>query len=159
MQRQESEPRPTKRSIHMSALVRLGILLALLCAASAVPAHAVTPHTCGGFAPTKTICQNGSNDSLVFSSLVSHDVAADINYAGTLESRLIWSGGTRTFRCTYSQALPRQCIATGAFPPVNAKFTHRCRSLVPGSAVNPAPGVAHDGTEGGVGTWSCTVVV
>jgi hypothetical protein len=103
-----------------------------------------------------TSCQTGT--SFVFSSLVSHDVAADINYAGTIESKLVWSGGSRTFRCTYSQALPRQCIASGSFPPVNASFTHKCRSLVPGTAVSPAPGATLDGVQGGAGTWSCSVV-
>ncbi len=92
-------------------------------------------------------------------STISHDVSADINYAGTLESRLVWSGGTRIFRCTYSQALQRQCIATGPFPTVNASVVHQCFSYVPGTSVSPAPGVGSSGVEGGVGSWSCSVTV
>ena len=124
-------------------------------AATTQPALAVGTYTCQGFAPAKTACSTGAR---VRTTTISHDVAADINYAGTIESVLAWSGGQRIFRCTYTQALNRVCVASGPFPSVNASFTHRCRSLLPGTAVDPGQGMSFDGEEGGVGTWSCSVV-
>jgi hypothetical protein len=133
------------------AVVAAGVLSIL---GAVAPAHAAGTYTCGGFAPVTTFCQTGSH---VYTTTISHDVAADINYLGTVESVLAWSGGQRIFRCTYTQALKRVCVASGSFPPLNATFVHRCRSLVPGSAVQPAQGVSSDGEQGGVGTWSCSV--
>ncbi len=134
----------------------LSALLAVVVGAATMPAMALTTHTCDGFAPTTTDCTTGT---FVVTSTIAHDVASDINYAGTIESTLVWSGGSRIFRCTYTQGLQRQCLASGPFPRLNSSVRHNCRSLVPGTSVKPADGVELDGQPGGVGTWSCSVTV
>jgi hypothetical protein len=126
-------------------------------ALGALPARAVSTHSCGpNFAPAKTQCQQGP---FTVTSSVSHDVQADATYVGTLESDLVWSGGTRTYRCTFTQALEPQCIAYGPFPTLNASVTQVCRSLVPGTSIQPEPGVGLDGVPGGAGTWSCSITI
>lgn len=118
----------------------------------AEPAHAST-FSCGGSAPQTTSCSSGSRKRV---EGIAHNVVADFNYVGTLESSLDWNGGKRIFRCTYTQAASRSCISYGTFPPVNTSFTHRCQSQVPGSALG---GVNPNGTQGGVGNWQCDVTL
>src|SRR5688572_23005413 len=129
----------------MSVRVVLSALLAVLVGATTVPAAALSTHTCDGFAPMVTACSTGT---FTVTSTIAHDVASDINYVGTIESRLLWSGGTRIFRCTYTQGLQRQCLASGPFPKLNSSVRHNCRSLVPGTSVKPADGVELDGQPG-----------
>jgi hypothetical protein len=128
---------------------------AALCVwACALPAGAATP-LCSGFAPTGTSCTTGAH---VRATTLSQDVTGDFDYVGTLETSLVWSGGARIFRCTYTtSALDRTCLSFGEFPPVGASFTHRCRSLVPGTAATLAPGATVNGVEGGAGQWECSV--
>ncbi|GAC1412615.1 MAG: hypothetical protein NVSMB57_08080 [Actinomycetota bacterium] len=127
--------------------VSIGLMLLAL----AGTARAATTITCGGLASLATYCSNGSH---AWAGDAYHDVAADVNYVGTIESSLVWNGGKRIFRCTYTQGLPRVCVAFGAFPPVATTFIHECRSLIPGTA---APNTVLTGVQGGVGTWACSV--
>ena len=138
--------------------LRSGMWAGLLALAilGAVPATAATTKTCNGFAPTKTSCTTGGS---VSTSALSHDVAADINYVGTVESSMVWGSKARTFRCTYTQALRRTCVGSGEFPPANTAFTHQCRSLFPATAFSADPALVMTGVEGGVGTWACSVTV
>jgi hypothetical protein len=128
---------------------RLAVVAAVVLAFS--PAEAAT-FTCGGFAPLTTACSTGTRTR---NSGLSHDVVADFNYIGTIESLIVWSGDDRAFRCTYTQIGPRTCLSTGDFPPVGASFTHRCRSLVPGTVIEDTV----TGVEGGVGTWQCKLTI
>jgi hypothetical protein len=136
---------------------RWGLLLGVaLLGLGVLPAHALMTHSCGGFAPSETACSTGT---YTVTTTIAHDVSTDINYVGTLESQLIWSGGSRIFRCTYTQGLDRQCLASGPFPKLNSSVRHVCRSLIPGTSVKPADDVQLEGQQGGVGTWSCSVTV
>lgn len=110
-------------------------------------------HSCSGFAPAANVCSTGSRQRV---DILSHNVAADFNYIGTIESAIEWSGGRRVFRCTYTQIGPRSCLSSGEFPPVQTTFTHRCRSMYAGSVI---AGLVQNGVEGGVGSWQCEVVV
>ncbi|MHB8512460.1 MAG: hypothetical protein ACYDCC_09780 [Actinomycetota bacterium] len=129
----------------------VAVLLTMLITSAA---NAETTYSCPGeFAPVVTSCTTGWHTR---TADISHDVTADVNYVGTLESTLVWSGGERVFRCTYVPEAQRECIAYGSFPPINTAFQHNCRSIIPGTA---DPGTPADGVEGGVGTWSCSVYV
>jgi len=147
------------RSIHVhrpsSAGRRLAVAAAVLVLAGvAPPADAASTFTCGGFAPASTACTTGVRTRT--SLTLTHNVEGDFGFIGTLESTLTWTGGKRTFRCTYVGAGDRTCISSGEFPEVNYGFTHRCRSLVPGSVI---PDINPDGIYGGVGSWQCSVTV
>lgn len=112
--------------------------------------------SCDGFAPTTTACTTGERTRV---DVLAHDVSAEFNYLGTIESVLDWNGGKRTFRCTYVPSEDRTCISTGEFPDKGAGFEHRCRSIVPGSVIEPIPDVGVNGIEGGYGLWQCSVTV
>ena len=152
------DPERIEVSSSMRTLDRATILAitAVLMVAMASPSSAVGTHTCSGFAPQVTFCQTGT---FIRSSTISQDVASDVNYVGTLESVLVWSRGLRVFRCTYTQGLPRECIGEGEFPPTNTSFTHKCRSLIPGTSLQLTDDHYVNGQQGGVGTWSCSVIV
>lgn len=139
--------------MNQKRVLRTSMLVVLLVFAGS-PSDASTS-ICSGFAPTATVCATGTHAR---TAGLSQDVGADFDYVGTVETSLTWSSGTRIFRCTYTASAPsRTCLSFGDFPPINASFTHRCRSIVPGTAVTVAPGVTLAGVEGGVGQWQCSV--
>jgi hypothetical protein len=134
----------------------------MLGVASFGTARAATTRSClnaNAFAPEVTRCTQPASGSFSTTSALSHDVTADIDYVGTLESTLSWragtSSGTRTFRCTYAQAIKRVCTTAGSFPPVGVTvtFTQTCKSIVPATGDQPFP----QAIEGGVGPWNCSV--
>jgi len=130
------------------------VMLSLLPLGSLPPAGAETEFSCPAeFAPISNFCSTGNH----YRSLgISHDVTADINYVGTLESTLVWSGGKRVYRCTFTHVRDKECVQWGDWPPGNTWLLHQCRSIVPGTAIPDTP---LTGIQGGVGTWSCSVFV
>lgn len=140
----------------MKGSLRFSLVVTLVALISPAVFSATT-RSCSGFAPTTTSCSTGTFTRS--SSTIAHDVSADINYAGTIESALVWGSKSRIFRCTFAPGIERRCLGLGEFPPLFATFTHRCRSLMPGSAFTVISGVGLSGIEGGIGTWSCTVTV
>ncbi|MGH2830412.1 MAG: hypothetical protein ACRDJM_07995 [Actinomycetota bacterium] len=145
-----------RRGVYGTGATIAAIALVLAPALGPTAGIAAT-RTCNGFAPTTTSCTTGTQTRTTVT--VVHDVSADINYIGTVESAMVWSFGSRIFRCTYAPGADRRCLGLGDFPPVGASFTHRCRSLIPGTAFSATPEITLDGVEGGLGTWSCTVTV
>jgi len=130
-------------------------VLAVACWALAPQAGHATTNRCSGFAPVETACGTGSHiRGSGTDDVLAHDVDADFNYVGTVESVLDYTGGARIFRCTYIPGTARNCISLGAFPAKGQSFTHGCRSLVPGTVIDPAD---LDGVEGGYGLWQCSV--
>jgi hypothetical protein len=67
------------------ALRVLTVVLAVW-AISPMRAEAAT-YVCGGFAPALTSCSTGTR---VRAAGLSHDVAGDFNYVGTIESVIAW---------------------------------------------------------------------
>jgi hypothetical protein len=96
---------------------------------------------CGSHTDLATSCTTGAHVrggtplSGLFHSV--HDVA----YTGTLESRLMWSGGERVLRCDLPNG---PCSAGGSFPPEGEAFVHTCASYARGTT-----------SPGGSGAWAC----
>lgn len=52
------------------------------------------------------------------------------NWTGTLESRLVWAGTDREFRCTFEEGeiVEDSCEGQGVFPHVESTFWQECRA-------------------------------
>jgi hypothetical protein len=87
---------------------------------------------CEGLAPVLVVCSTGAHfrfhDDATFRHGFTDSVGDD--FTGTIESRLIYLGGERTFRCAFEdgQTVPDSCSGSGEFPPPQSYFVQVCEA-------------------------------
>lgn len=102
--------------------------------------------SCNGVAPDDFICVTGVHQRSGFG--LSHGFTGMFrsDYSGTIESKLQYAGGDRTFQCTINNGRLVRCAGSGAFPPQGTIFVHICQSYDAGTT-----------NWGGSGGWGCYV--